>query len=138
MNTPLLLRSPGRSARGFSLIELLVGVLIISFGLLGLLTLQARTLQMSTTTEDSMRAALLAQEIAATMINANNVNVTPAQQAAWAASAADPTSIGMPNGTVAITVTAPNAANIQVTWRSTGSTAAANDTFRYNTTVVLP
>jgi type IV pilus assembly protein PilV len=125
---------PGR-ARGFSLIELLVGVLIISFGLLGLLTLQGRALQMSTTNDDAQRAALLANEMAAEMINANNVVVPDGIRERWAARAADPASGGMPNGQVTIEVTG-NRARITVTWRP-GSTTDGND-FRYFTDVTIP
>lgn len=125
-------------ARGFSLIEMLVGILIISFGLLGLITLQARALQASVATEDSQRAALLANEMAALMINANNVNLDETTVVKpWAARAADPASGGMPNGVGQVSVTG-NTARITVTWKPTGTTGAANDNYRYVTDVVIP
>lgn len=132
-----MMRSAHRKARGFSMIEMLVGVLIITFGLLGLITLQGRALQASIGTEDSQRATLLAAEMAATMFDQNNVNVNAATVEAWAARAADPASGGLPNGVGTVTVNG-NTARVTVTWRPVQSTGAANDTNRYSTDVVIP
>lgn len=134
-----IVKHPKRTAtRGFSLIEMLVGILIISFGLLGLITLQARALQASTTNEDSQRAALLANEMAALMINANSVNLDAATVVKpWAARASDPASGGMPSGNGEVTVNG-NTARITMTWKPTGTTGDANDNYRYVTTVVIP
>lgn len=132
-----MMRSTRLAARGFSMIEMLVGLLIITFGLLGLITLQGRALQASTGTEDSQRATLLASEMAATILNQNNVNVDAATVAAWAARASDPTRGGMPNGVGTVTVNG-NTARITVSWKPVQSTGAANDTNRYTTDVVVP
>ncbi len=123
--------------RGFSLIEMLVGVLIVSFGLLGLITLQSRALQVSVSSEDSQRAALLASEMAAQMMNLNTVNLNAAVVDAWAARVADPAS-GVANGTGTVTVTNATTARITVTWRPVQSNGAANDTHTYRTDVVIP
>ncbi|MEO6281227.1 MAG: fimbrial assembly protein [Roseateles sp.] len=119
------------------MIEMLVGLLIITFGLLGLITLQGRALQASVGTEDSQRATLLASEMAATILNQNSVNVDAATLATWAARAADPASGGMPNGVGTVTASG-NTARITVSWRPVQSTGAANDTNRYSTDVVIP
>lgn len=132
-----MMRSTRLAAHGFSMIEMLVGLLIITFGLLGLITLQGRALQASVGTEDSQRATLLASEMAATILNQNNVNVNAATVSAWAARAADPASGGMPNGVGTVTVTG-NTARITVSWKPVQSTGAANDTNRYSTDVVIP
>lgn len=129
---------PRRLSRGFSIIEMLVGVLIISFGLLGLMTLQARALQASVSSEDAQRAALLANEMTATMLNLNTVNLNPATVDTWAERAADPARGGLPNGTATVTVTTATSARITLTWRPVQSTGAANDTHKYSTDVVVP
>lgn len=132
-----MMRTPQRAVRGFSMIEMLVGLLIITFGLLGLITLQARALQTAVGTEDSQRATLLAAEMAATIFNQNNVNVEAATLKAWAARVADPMNGGVPNGVGSVTVNG-NVARITVSWRAVQSTGAANDTNRYSTDVVIP
>ena len=133
-----MMNHPRRVSRGFSLIEMLVGILIISFGLLGLITLQARALQVSVSSEDSQRAALLASEMASQMFNINSVNVPAATVAAWAARASDPTNGGVPNGVGTVTVTNATTARVTVTWVPVQSTGAANDTHNYTTDVVIP
>ena len=50
--------------QGFALLEVLVSILIFSFGVLGLDRLQARAITLSTDAEDRNRAALLASDIA--------------------------------------------------------------------------
>ena len=50
-----------------TLIEVLVSLLIFSFGFLGLIGMQARAVQLSTDAEDRSRAALLANDIVTTM-----------------------------------------------------------------------
>ncbi len=132
-----MMTSQHTSARGFSLIEVLVGILIVSFGLLGLITLQSRALQVSVSTEDSQRAALLASEMAAQMFNLNTVNLNPTTVSDWAARVADPAS-GVANGTGTVTVTNATTARVTVTWTPVQSTGAANDTHTYTTDVVIP
>lgn len=124
--------------RGFSMIEMLVGVLIISFGLLGLITLQSRALLVSVGSEDSQRAALIANEMASTMFNQNNVNVNAAIVADWAARAADPASGGVPNGVATVTVTNATTARVSVTWAPPQSPGAASSPHSYTTDVVIP
>jgi type IV pilus assembly protein PilV len=124
------------AARGFSMIETLIALVLLSIGLMGLLGLQARAARMSTDTEDMTRASLLANEIASSMwVSTSAATVTPAQISAWNARAADPTSGGMRNGTVSVT-TAGKIATITITWRSSSPNSSATD--RYVTNVVIP
>lgn len=133
-----MMKRKSLACRGFSIIELLVAVLIISFGLLGLVTLQGRAVQASVSSEDSQRAALLASEMAATMFNLNTVNLNQAVIDAWAAKVADPTSGGVPNGTGTVTVTNAASARLTVTWTPVHANGDANDTHTYTTDVVIP
>jgi len=132
-----------RSAQtGMTLIEVLVAILIFSFGLIGLIGLQARALQFSTSAEDTSRAALLANEIAAsittTTISGTAVSVSASAAAAWQTRAADPQSGGLPNGAVAIAASG-NSASITITWTPpSAASGAANATNQYVTQVVVP
>ena len=124
-----------RAARGFSMIEVLVAIVLISFGILGLVSLQARAAQVSVSAEDSQRAALLAGELASTMWGANTVTLPSAVTDAWELPVADPAVAGLPNatGTVAVNGTV---ARITVQWRATH--AASGEDNRYVTDVAMP
>ena len=125
-----------------NLIEVLVAVLIFSFGLIGLVGLQARAMQFSNSAEDTGRAALLANEIAAqiatTTVSGTAVSVSASAAAAWQVRASDPQSGGLPNGTVAVAASG-NTASITVTWQPpAAASGAANAINRYVTNVVIP
>jgi type IV pilus assembly protein PilV len=124
-----------RAAPGFSLIEVLVSIVLISFGILGLISLQARAAQVSVSAEDSQRAALLASELAAAMWGANTVTLPTAAIDAWAARVADPAVAGLPNATGSVAVTG-NVARITVQWLATH--AASGEENRYVTDVAIP
>lgn len=128
---------------GVSLIEVLVAILIFSFGIVGLIGLQARALQYSTSAEDTSRAALLANELGTTMIVSRTVQTTglvPATAYAdWQARVLDPTQGGLPNGTGTAEVVNPTTARIRITWRPPQSTGAAfNTENQYITDVIIP
>ena len=117
-----------RSQHGVALMESLVSILIFSFGILGLLGLEASAINSSVDAEDRNRASLFASEIASAMWLANSVDKTSAllapQYAAWQTSVANPAGTGMNNGTLdielvpAITNSAGTviAADITITW----------------------
>lgn len=126
-----------RRSRGLSMIEVLVAVVLISFGILGLVSLQARAVQVSVSAEDSQRAALLAGEIAATMWGENTVSLDAGVIDAWADRVADPAVAGLPNATGAVDVDAGgNIARVTITWRPPH--AAVGEENRYVTDVVIP
>ena len=138
MNAPRPSRGTGRRrARGMTLVEVLVSLLIFSVGLLGLMTLQARALRYSTGAEDTNRAALLANEIAAQMLTGQNVVVPVPQMAAWRARVADATGSGLPNGVGTVVVdNATGLATITIVWRPpTTANGAPNGLNRYVTQV---
>ncbi len=127
-----------RSQAGLTLIEVLVAILIFSFGLLGFVGLQARAIQYSMSAEDSNRAALLANELGAEMMMAGTVSLPASAVAAWQARASDPTGVGLPNGRGDIAV-AGNVATVTVRWRAPGAASGAlNSENRYVTQVILP
>ena len=133
-------RNPCRrraATRGVSMIEVLVAILLISFGILGLVSLQARATQYSVSAEDTQRAALLANEIAAQMWGANTVSLDAATVDAWAARVADASVAGLPNASGTVTVDAGgNVARITVQWRPPHAAADADN--RYMTDIIIP
>jgi type IV pilus assembly protein PilV len=130
-----------------ALIEALISILIFSFGVLGLIGLEASAINVSVDAEDRNRAALFASEIASSMWLANSVTLTNAQLApqytAWQTSIADPTHTGLPGGTLKIvsststtdTGTFPDTADITITWTEPTDKTG---TRQLTTRVILP
>ena len=123
---------------GFELFDfVVVAIVLISFGILGLVSLQARAVQYSVSAEDSQRAALLAGELAATMWGANTVTLDADVVEAWVERVADASVAGLPNATGEVAVDAGgNVARITVQWRA--NHAASGQENRYVTDVVIP
>ncbi len=105
------------TARGFSMIEVLVVIVLFSFALIGLVGLQARAVQTSVAGEDANRAALLANDIASAMWAANTVNLPAADISTWNDVVANGAGRGLPNGTGTVDV-AGRVATITVKWRA--------------------
>lgn len=123
-----------RRARGISLIEVLVVIVLLSFGLIGVVGLQARAVQFSTSAEDSNRAAMLANEMASAMWTNQSVILPPATIDTWNTAVGDPTGRGLPNGAGTVTVSG-NIGTITVTWRAPHEPAGTVHT--YSTQVQL-
>jgi len=118
---------------GMTLIEVLVAILIFSFGLVGLVALQARALQYSTSAEDANRAALLASEATAQMTLSDTISLSTNDLQAWQAKVATPASGGLPNGVGTISTTS-GLATLTITWRApTAASGAANADNKYVT-----
>jgi len=130
-----------RAQRGVALIEALISILIFSFGVLGLIGLEARAINFSVDAEDRNRAALFASEVASTMWLSGNITaaISAANVTAWNTAVADPTKTGLPNGTIAVTAVAgtTNAADIRITWKAP-QRAATEANSVLTTRVILP
>lgn len=126
-----------------------MSILIFSFGVLGLVGLEASAINFSVDAEDRNRAALFASDIASSMWLANSVSATTnpqlaPQYAAWQVSIADPTGTGLPSGTLNITPstgpgdtgTFPDTADIVITWKPPTDKAGTIRTL--TTRVILP
>ncbi|WP_093014682.1 fimbrial assembly protein [Variovorax sp. OV700] len=129
---------------GIALIEVLVSLLLFSFGILGLAGMLTRAITVSIDAEDRNRAALLANEIASTMWLKNSVSV---DTTAWQTRVSDMDNGGLPNATLTVTAVSgatssagtTNAADIVIAWRAvTREAAASNAASRLVTRVVLP
>ena len=124
---------------GVALLEVLVSILIFSFGVLGLIGLQARAVSISTDAEDRNRAALLANDIASTMWLSKSITIDTTKGSPWQKRVSDPTQGGLPNGAVTVTAVAggTNSADIQITWKApTRSSTDASSVL--STRVTLP
>ena len=125
---------PTRSRQGgVALIEVLISLLIFSFGILGLIGLQTRAITLSGDAEDRNRAALLANELASTMWLTRSVTVPAATLLAWQARVKDTKEDGLPGGDGTVSVTA-NSADIEIKWTPPSRTTVS----RFSTRVTLP
>ncbi|MBX3599587.1 MAG: prepilin-type N-terminal cleavage/methylation domain-containing protein [Rubrivivax sp.] len=128
-------RRAHRGQRGMTLIEVLVAVVLFSFGLIGLVALQGRAVQHQMSAEDSNRAALLANEIVATMWVSGTVTLPAAVVTDWSNRVADTANGGLPNGQGTVAV-AGDVATVTVTWRPPGADSGVQH--RYQTQALLP
>ena len=134
--TAAAIRQPvPRRRRGVSMIEVLVVLVLFSFGLLGLVGLQARATQITVNVDDSNVAALLANELAATMWNNQSNDLDAAIVEAWQARVADPVNGGLPNGEGVVELDG-NVARITISWSPPGMADGAS--YRYVTEVLIP
>lgn len=130
--------------QGFALLEVLVSILILSFGILGIVGLQARAINFSVDAEDRNRAALLANEAATDMWVNRSVTIPATLLAAWQTKVASPTAGGLPSGSGTVTRVAgsSNSADITITWLEPNHTSdagnAGNAGSRFSTRVTLP
>jgi len=115
--------STARQQHGALLIEALVVILIFSFALMGLVGLQAKAAQLASSAEDTNRAALLANDIAARMWAQRSTTLDSATIDTWKeklTTDTDPAN-GLPDGDGSVTVDADNVAEIEITWQPSAS-----------------
>jgi type IV pilus assembly protein PilV len=119
-----------RQGRGMTLIEVLCAILVMTSGLLGLMTLMARASQATLATDDAQRAASLANELATEMWLQGTVSLPSATVTAWNTRVGDATGMGLPKGAGTVTVDANQVARITITWTPPGPTPANSLTSR--------
>jgi type IV pilus assembly protein PilV len=132
------LRRPPRAKTGeggLSLIEVLVVILLFSFGLIGMVGLQAKAVQNSVSAEDSARAALLANDMVSTMWSNSTVSLPASTVSSWNLRVADTSARGLPNGSGTVTVAA-GVATVRVTWRAPHE--PSDTVHSYTTQVQMP
>lgn len=129
-----------RRDRGFSLIEVLVAIVIFSIGMLGVVGLQARAVQLSVDSEDRNRAAQLADDLVATMWTQGTTSLPSATVSAWRDKVVGTASTTAALPGAATSVSAPDAdgvVTVTITWRPPSrKTGEADST--YTTKVAMP
>jgi type IV pilus assembly protein PilV len=134
-----------RAQRGVALIECMVALLIFSFGVLGLVGLEARAINFSVDAEDRNRASVFGNEIASQMWLSGTISPTTVAYNTLIGNIANVASGGLPNGTVTVTplknavnsVGVPNVADIKITWQPPQDVTSGLISV-YTTRVVLP
>ena len=119
MSQPSSVHRLRNSQAGFTLIEVLVAILICSFGLLGIVGLQARAMQYSVSAEDSGRAIMLANEITTEMYTLKTLNLPTAVTDPWQIRVATPSAGGLPGGEGTVAVDG-RVATIRIRWQPPG------------------
>jgi type IV pilus assembly protein PilV len=131
------MRRETRGQRGFTLIEVLVAMLVLAFGILGMISLQALAVGQSAAAEDRARATQLANDLAAQMWLAKGANVSAAQISTWQGtldSASHPNT-GLPGGTGSVSYDSTNKLSIiTVNWTDPHTGSA----HQYQTVVQIP
>lgn len=119
------------------LLEALVGMLLFSLGMLGMVQLHAQSIRFSVTAFERNRAALMANELVNTMWAAGTVTLDANVLTAWKTRLADESASGLHNATVAVTDLDDDTVRIVITWKSVArGKDAANGT--YMTEFVIP
>lgn len=129
---------PGRrAAGGFTLIEVLVALLVFSFGILGLAGFQALATRNSVEASERGRAALMANELVAAMWKARSTTPSTSDEEAWRARVEDPTVLGLPDGAGEIIEVGDSVGTvlIKITWTSV---VRGNETSTYVTEFAFP
>ena len=124
-----------KAQAGMLLIEVMIAVLIFSFGLLGLVGLQVVSTQNSTNAEERTRASMLANDIVSVMWVKSSLNPS-ADVATWKALVADGTKSGLSNAAGNVTVVG-NVATVTITWKSPSKKSTENSN-QYVTSVAMP
>jgi len=135
LSRPARRRAPRRTVAGVFLLEALIVVVLCAIGLLGLMSLQSRSVQGAVGAEDAVRAALLASELASEMWAAGTVQLPPGRLADWTDRVADAHAGGLPEGRGEVTIDG-EIARLDVSWQP--SRQPDGTRHRYTTHVLVP
>lgn len=128
-----------REESGFSLIEILVSLLLFSFGVLGLVALQAQALKFSGDAEERIHAALLADEVISMMWAQQSASLSENELADWQTRVKTSAISGLPDtatGSVS-TDSSSQVTTVSITWHSPSKLSSDNDS-SYVTKIVIP
>lgn len=131
-SSKLMLQS-AKTQTGMLLIEVMIAVVIFSFGLLGLAGLQATATQNSTAADERIRASLLANDMVSMLWVRQKLNNPQIQNdiATWQAQVTNRSGLANAVGNVVI---AANVATVTITWRSPSK---KNGDSRYFTSIAM-
>lgn len=128
-------RNTQRHQQGVALIEVMVSLLIFSLGVLGMVAMQGKAITYTVDAEDRSRAAMLANEIVASMWLEGTAS--PTTQTTWENRVKDATVSGLPNASSTISTDATTGVTtVTITWRAPSKTSTENSS--YFTQVVIP
>ena len=119
--------------RGVALIEVMVSLLIFLIGVLGIIGLQAKAIQITVQAEDRSRAALLANELVALMWTQGSAELPDKTVNGWKARVSD----SLPAASASVAASA-GVATVKIQWKSPKATKADTAINQYVTQVALP
>jgi type IV pilus assembly protein PilV len=118
-----------------TLLEVLVSLLVFSFGVLGMVGMQARAVQYSVDAEDRTKAAVIANEVVSSMWAQGTLTVPAATITALETRARDRVAGGLPAATTIAVTAASGVATVTITWPAK---RASDPDRRYFTQVAMP
>lgn len=127
--------SSHKMQQGMALLEALISILLFSFGVLGIIALQAKASQFSVDSEDRTRAAMLANEIVSQMWAQGSTSECSSIASATVSSRSE---FSLPGSSVSCaTDSASGVVTITVTWKAPWRKSAEQDN-TYLTQVLMP
>ncbi|MEN3113152.1 type IV pilus modification protein PilV [Uliginosibacterium paludis] len=123
-----------RGQQGMALLEALISILIFSFGVLGIVALQAKASQFSVDSEDRTRAAMLANEIISQMWEAGS---TSDCSSIASTTISGRTELALPGSNASCSTDSSGVVTVTVTWKAPWRKSSEQSN-TYVTKVVMP